>query len=104
MEAQQLLEGHTADAHREGLSPADYRSALYSQDACNGGALIRAMGRIIPKVQEQVRQDGGGTDDVNEHPIVVLFTAQLMHLSGLGVADTTKWSRAYDACHAAAGK
>ncbi len=71
------------------------KSALFAQSACNGQALISTLARFLPAIREHA---AGGTDQINHHPVVVLFLTQLMHLAGLGIADLEVYSIAYRRC------
>jgi hypothetical protein len=80
------------------LTPNDYRMALDSQSACNASGLIHSLDRVIPKIRENLAAEGGGTDEVNRHPIVRLYAEQLLYLSGGGAGDPTSWDRARRYC------
>ena len=61
-----------------------YRDALFSQGACNLGALVRGWARVIERLQQQAHTENRGTQWVNEHPVNVLFAEQSYHLTGCG--------------------
>jgi len=61
------------------LTPKDFQRAFDSQFACNAGALIHELSRVTKKIQKEGR--GMGTDWINNHPIIRLYTAQLQHLT-----------------------
>ncbi len=83
------------------LAKQDYEQALLSQNACNASGLLSALGKedgLRDRIWEDVRANGGGTDEFNKHPIVVLYVAQLAMLSGVAaIADVTAYGKAYDA-------
>ncbi len=58
-----------------------YADAMLSQGACNLGALVHALDRIVTLLQDHAHECGLGTDWVNEHPAVRLFAHQILHLS-----------------------
>jgi len=59
-----------------------YRKTLLMLDACNLSGLVRSFSReILPAVWEEVRAQGGGTDQVNRHPLSVLWTMKMMNLA-----------------------
>jgi hypothetical protein len=68
--------------------------ALRVQDACNLQAIVRTLAEHLPAIAA----DGGSTDAINHHPVVQLFMAKLMDLSGLGLADLDVYGPAYRAC------
>jgi len=78
----------------QGLTPDDWQYALDAQSACNASGLIAKLEKLRPRIWVDVRAAGGGTSQFNKHPIMVLFTTQFMHLSGLGIADMDIWSAA----------
>ncbi len=59
------------------MNAKDYKSALLSQGACNLSGLVHSLSAMLPQIWEEC----DGTRQVNEHPIVVLFTAQIAYLS-----------------------
>lgn len=82
----------------------DWRDAFWSQDAVNGGALVRAFGEVIRKIQAESHELGKGTDWVNKHPIVVLYVTQLAHLAGGYVEwPSGEWGKAYEEAREKAG-
>lgn len=71
------------------LTPNDYRMAMDSQSAVNGGALVKSLASVVPKLWEESMTVGNprGTDFVNQHPIMVLYLTQLVFLAG----GSAKW-------------
>lgn len=78
----------------ESLRAADYQTALDAQNAVNASGLLRTMSRVVPRIWADVKANGGGTQQVNQHPIMVLYTTTLMSLAGLGIADSDVYERA----------
>lgn len=59
----------------------DYEDAMFSQGACNLGALLYSLPKIVDRIWEDARANGKGTDYVNTHPIIRLFAEQIAYLS-----------------------
>ena len=78
-----------------------YADALLSQGACNLSGIVHSLSRALPAIWDDVRAKGGGTDEVNRHPICRLYAEQIGHLSGMGSGNSDTYSVAYDACIAA---
>lgn len=74
----------------QGLTRADYDSAILAQSACNLGALVSRLHLILQKMRAEVPY---GTTKQAEHPIVRMYVEQLMHLSG-----GLNYEKAYNAC------
>ena len=66
----------------QGLTRADYQTALDVQDACNLSGVLFTFAEIMHRVCETAHQEGHGTDWKNSHPIVQLFVDKLSWLSG----------------------
>lgn len=75
------------------VNEKDYAFAIYSQTACNLGALVHGFERVVIKLQAQAHAEGHGTDWINEHPICRLYAEQIAHLT-----RKTDWNTAYDEC------
>ena len=98
-----LIPGPSISPHNdEPLGPTDYQTALDIQDACNLSGVVLAWSRIVPKLWNEARARGKGTDFVNEHPICKLFADKLADLAR--VRDMTEYSKAYDICQKEASK
>lgn len=65
-----------------GTTNKDYKDAMNSQGASNLGALLYALPKIVDRIWEDAKANGKGTDYVNQHPILVMFAAQIDHLTG----------------------
>jgi len=59
------------------LTKWDYQQALQSQNACNLSGIVRALADVTNRIWDEVRANGGGTDDVNRHPICRLLLCRL---------------------------
>ena len=75
--------------------------ALLSQTACNASGLVHELSTIVSRLWDQAHRENKGTDWVNRHPVVVLFVAQLTHLSRSGSWES--WESAVRRCEAASG-
>ena len=73
------------------------QNAMASQSACNVSGLVHSLSKLIDEIWTEAREAGEGTEYVNTHPVVVMFTTQLAHLSGCGIVDTSAYSKAYNA-------
>ena len=75
-----------------------YQDALDVQDASNLSGVAHSLSEHLTKsIWPEVRASGGGTDQVNRHPAVVLFVSKLCHLAGME-QDFDAFSKAYDVC------
>lgn len=79
------------------LGPNDYKLALASQSACNLTGIVIAFAQVLPKIWAEVRAEGGGTDQVNTHPISILYAAQISFLAG--AASMTRHNLSWDDAH-----
>jgi hypothetical protein len=68
--------------------------ALDVQDACNLSGVIHSWSRSITELRSLCPDLG--TDDINRHPINVLFSDKVVHLTGSG--DVGDFTKAYDEC------
>lgn len=66
------------------LRPKDYQDAIEAQRACNLPGILYTFSRVMPRIINEVREAGGGTNDWNGHPISVLYATQIAYLSGAG--------------------
>lgn len=77
------------------------QEALQVQDACNLSGVVHSFSAIITEVRTRLEAEKkGGTDRVNIHPVCVLYSDKIAHLTGtqhMGddkVSDAYRW--AYD--------
>ena len=76
-----------------------YKNALDAQGACNLSGVVQQFARDMQIVCEEVRAAGGGTDQINTHPVCRLYAEQIAWLSGAGsCAAHSTYLRAHDAC------
>lgn len=66
--------------------------AMDAQSACNLSGLVHSFHRIISEIWEDVRAEGGGTDDVNHHPVCRMFAQQIFHLTRGPQATSYPWA------------
>ncbi len=59
-----------------------YRKTLLMFDACNLSGLAHSFSKeILPAIWDEVRARGGGTEQVNRHPLCVLWTMKMASLA-----------------------
>ena len=74
-------------------------NALEVQSASNLSAVVLQFARDMRRINEEVRAVGGGTEQVNTHPVCRLYAEQIAWLSGAGgCVDSGTYREAYDAC------
>lgn len=88
------------------LTSQDYADALYAQSACNLSGIVTSLSKVMPKIWEDVRAAGQGTEQVNRHAIPRLYAEQIAHLTGAGmpVHGESDYGEAYEACEKGALK
>jgi hypothetical protein len=72
------------------LTEADWADAYMSQSACNLSGLVFSWARIMHRLNNSVRLEKGGTDQVNRHPINRLFAEQVSFLT-----SPMSWTESY---------
>lgn len=81
------------------------QEALAVQDACNLSGVVHSFSTIITEVRTRLDSEGkGGTDNVNTHPVCVLFSDKVAHLTGTQHFGDDKVSLAYNWAHDQVGK
>ncbi len=76
-----------------------YQNALLSQGACNLSGLIHSLAGDLDAIWDEVRASGGGTGDVNHHPVVRLYAGQIAYLAGMDVSgDWDSYHEAHKEC------
>jgi hypothetical protein len=76
-----------------------YRSALEVQDASNLSGIVYQFARAMTVICEEVRNNGGGTDAINRHPVCRMYAEQILWLSGGGSpANHRSYLKAHDEC------
>ncbi len=78
-----------------------YEDALDCQDACNLSGLVHTLSGHMQAIREEVTADGGGTDEVNRHPVVQLFLSKLVSLTG---GEFEPGDEAWQTCYERAGR
>lgn len=85
-----------------------YEQTILMMDACNLSGLARSFSKeIVPAIREEVRSNGGGTQEVNTHPLAVLWTTKMASLAAgecLCFFCTEIFRRAYDEVKKRAGQ
>ncbi len=84
-----------------------YQKTLLMLDACNLSGLGHSFSKeILPAIWEEVRREQGGTKEVNEHPLSVLWTMKMTSLAArecLCDQCMEAFSRAYEEVKKRAG-
>jgi hypothetical protein len=62
------------------------KEALAVQDACNVSGVVHTFSRAMIKLWEVANDRMQGTDWVNHHPIVQIFTDKCAHLAGVNIS------------------
>ena len=76
-----------------------YQNALDVQSASNLSGVVFQFARDMKRINEEVRASGGGTEQVNKHPVSRLYAEQIAWLTGAGgCLDTDTYPAAHDAC------
>ena len=86
---------------RTKLAKREYELAVLSQGACNLSGLAHDLSRVVSLIWEEARDCGEGTDYVNTHPIVKLYTEQMHYLASCTPKNAyvpRNWSEAYAEC------
>jgi hypothetical protein len=77
-----------------------YQNALNVQSASNLSGVILQFARDMRQINDEVRAKGGGTEQVNTHPVCRLYAEQIAWLTGAGTCESqATYRRAHDACH-----
>lgn len=69
------------------------KEAINVQDACNLSGVVHSFSRALTELRTIF--PGIGTNELNTHPIVVLFADKIQSLSGAEIG----FSQAWDACN-----
>ena len=76
-----------------------YQNALDVQSASNLSGVVLQFARDMKQINEQVRAAGGGTEQVNKHPVCRLYAEQIAWLTGAGCCgNSDTYRQAHDAC------
>ncbi len=59
-----------------------YRKTLQMLDGSNLSGLAQTFSaEIVPSIWDEVRANGGGTEEVNQHPVAVLWMMKMVGLA-----------------------
>lgn len=86
-------------AQQDLLSPLDYERAILVQDACNLSGVVHSFSAVITKVRNTLALERNGnysTDDVNRHPICVMYASKIASLTGCELS--LNFNEAYKIC------
>lgn len=73
-----------------------WQAALDIQSACNLSGVVRSFAEAMEAINEEAHRLGKGTDWKNTHPICVLFSTQIGHLTKTSaIAEELVYSAAY---------
>ncbi len=72
------------DVTHQYITPHDWQNAERVGGAVNVSGIVRDFADVVSRLGQEARERGNGTDWVNRHPIVVLYTDALLSLSGAG--------------------
>jgi hypothetical protein len=61
-----------------------YRNALDVQSTSNLSGVVFQFARDMRRINEEVRASGGGTEQVNRHPVCRLYAEQIAWLTAAG--------------------
>lgn len=79
------------------LTEKDYKNALLSQSAVNTSGLVHSLSEVMSRMMDEPECDG--TTARNQHPITILYAAQIAHLAGAQTSfDDLAYSVAYSTC------
>ena len=69
------------------------------QSASNLSGVVLQFARDMERINEEVRANGGGTEQVNKHPVCRLYAEQIAWLTGAGrCGNPDTYRPAHDAC------
>jgi hypothetical protein len=78
------------------LTEKDFQNTEMMLNASNASALIPDLAEIMPRLWEEARFYGKGTDFVATHPVMLLWVSKLASLSYGEEAPIRKWTKAYN--------
>ena len=86
---------HNHDEPKKGLTQRDFENTLQMLNACNAGALVPDLAELIPRIWDEARQYGKGTDFVATHPVMVLWVGKIASLAYGQEPPYEIWAKAY---------
>ena len=79
--------------------PSIYRNALDVQNASNLSGVVIQFAKDMLQILAEVRSAGGGTNQVNTHPVARMYAEQIAWLAGAGTCSShSTYRRALDLC------
>lgn len=73
------------------------KTAIQVQDACNLSGVVHAFSTIISEVRYRLEsENNGGTNNINSHPVCVLFSDKISHLTNTQNVNSDAFSQAYN--------
>ena len=79
-----------------------HKNALDIQDGCNSLGIAKQMVRDMETLWKEARENGKGTDYVNQHPVMILYLDKLCDLARYrdweAKSMMMQFSDAYDFC------
>jgi hypothetical protein len=73
------------------------KNALAVQSACNLSGVVHSFSRDVTKVRENLREEGKeSTEGVNEHPVCVLYAAEIAWLTSGTLYAADSYEKAYN--------
>lgn len=74
------------------------KDALFVQSASNLSGIIFTLHKALLAVNARRHELEKGTDWVNKHPILYLFSVQIGHLTGSSIIADGDYNKACDIC------
>lgn len=73
------------------LRRRDYEEALMVMDACNLSGVLLSMSAVLERVKKERNET---PDHHRQHPIIQMYAAKVIELTGMGLADIEAFSKA----------
>ena len=77
------------------LTKIDYEWAIQAQNACNATGVVYSLHGVMSKL---IQDHHLSTDEVNQHPIVILYLNHINFLAGLPMVPYERFNAAMDYC------
>jgi len=79
--------------------PSIYRNALQVQNASNLSGVVFQFAKDMLQIAAEVRSAGGGTNQINTHPVARMYAEQIAWLTGAGTSSShSTYRRALHHC------